>query len=413
MACDVATGDAHDCCPERCHARRRRHCPHQRRLAYARAGTLNVLLGPTLSGKTSLMRLMAGLDVADHGPRRGERQGRDGHRRPQALASRWSTSSSSTTRRSRSSRTSPRRCASPAPTQREIERRVARGRRAAEAGRPISTARRSACRAASSSAPRIARALVKKRRSGAARRAAGQSRLQAARGTARRAAAHLRRVRRHLRLCHHRAARGAAARRPHRDCCPRAASRSSADTSRSTAGRDDLVTAPDLLRSAAQHHRAREEGRRASLVDGGGERPGASGLSPGLPTASYTIGFRAHQLVARPRPDAGHHACPATVTRDRNHRLGKLRASQFARRTTGSLLAPGVHDFQPGAGDRGVHRPATTSSSSTPTAGSSPRRAHGGLRSERWPASTSSDLAHSYAAEAEVRQRLRAEGDPR
>ena len=25
-------------------------------------GTLNVLLGPTLSGKTSLMRLMAGLD---------------------------------------------------------------------------------------------------------------------------------------------------------------------------------------------------------------------------------------------------------------------------------------------------------------------------------------------------------------
>ncbi len=26
-------------------------------------GTMNVLLGPTLSGKTSLMRLMAGLDV--------------------------------------------------------------------------------------------------------------------------------------------------------------------------------------------------------------------------------------------------------------------------------------------------------------------------------------------------------------
>ncbi|MCA3503813.1 MAG: ABC transporter ATP-binding protein, partial [Rhodobacter sp.] len=26
-------------------------------------GTMNVLLGPTLSGKTTLMRLMAGLDV--------------------------------------------------------------------------------------------------------------------------------------------------------------------------------------------------------------------------------------------------------------------------------------------------------------------------------------------------------------
>ena len=31
------------------------------------SGSLNVLLGPTLSGKTSLMRAMAGLDVPDHG----------------------------------------------------------------------------------------------------------------------------------------------------------------------------------------------------------------------------------------------------------------------------------------------------------------------------------------------------------
>src|SRR6056297_3694991 len=30
-------------------------------------GTMNVLLGPTLSGKTSMMRLMAGLDAPDTG----------------------------------------------------------------------------------------------------------------------------------------------------------------------------------------------------------------------------------------------------------------------------------------------------------------------------------------------------------
>ena len=30
-------------------------------------GTINILLGPTLAGKTSLMRLMAGLDQPDSG----------------------------------------------------------------------------------------------------------------------------------------------------------------------------------------------------------------------------------------------------------------------------------------------------------------------------------------------------------
>ena len=30
-------------------------------------GTMNVLLGPTLAGKTSLMRVMAGLDVPQSG----------------------------------------------------------------------------------------------------------------------------------------------------------------------------------------------------------------------------------------------------------------------------------------------------------------------------------------------------------
>ncbi|MEL6265817.1 MAG: ATP-binding cassette domain-containing protein, partial [Pseudomonadota bacterium] len=39
---------------------------HETDLALER-GTMNVLLGPTLSGKTSLMRLMAGLDAPTTG----------------------------------------------------------------------------------------------------------------------------------------------------------------------------------------------------------------------------------------------------------------------------------------------------------------------------------------------------------
>ncbi|MDO9414536.1 ATP-binding cassette domain-containing protein, partial [Pararhizobium sp.] len=42
---------------------------HPLRLVLER-GTLNVLLGPTLSGKTSLMRLMAGLDRPSSGTMR-------------------------------------------------------------------------------------------------------------------------------------------------------------------------------------------------------------------------------------------------------------------------------------------------------------------------------------------------------
>lgn len=42
-------------------------------------GTMNVLLGPTLSGKTSLMRLMAGLDVPTEGTIHWEWQRRHGY----------------------------------------------------------------------------------------------------------------------------------------------------------------------------------------------------------------------------------------------------------------------------------------------------------------------------------------------
>ncbi len=62
-------------------------------------GSLNVLLGPTLSGKTTLMRLMAGLDEPTSGRVLVRRRGR--HRRAgrSSATSPWSTSSSSTIRR--------------------------------------------------------------------------------------------------------------------------------------------------------------------------------------------------------------------------------------------------------------------------------------------------------------------------
>ena len=61
------------------------------------SGTMNVLLGPTSSGKTSLMRVMAGLDVPTTGKVIWGGKDVTGMRcRTGALL--WSTSSSSTTR---------------------------------------------------------------------------------------------------------------------------------------------------------------------------------------------------------------------------------------------------------------------------------------------------------------------------
>ena len=47
-------------------------------------GSRNVILGRTLAGKTSLLRIMAGLDQTDPGPGAGEWTGCYRHFRPQA-----------------------------------------------------------------------------------------------------------------------------------------------------------------------------------------------------------------------------------------------------------------------------------------------------------------------------------------
>ena len=199
-------------------------------------GTLNILLGPTLSGKTSLMRLMAGLDEPTDGsvffdgkdvtgvPVRAA-LGRDGlpavHQLPEPDAS---------------TRTSPRRSASPARKQAELDRRV-RETAALMKLTPLLAAQAAGAFRRPAAAHRAGARHRQGRRPRAARRAARQSRLQAARGTARGAAAHLLRHRRDLRLRHDRAGRGAAARRLDRDARagPRHAVRP--DASRSIGGR--------------------------------------------------------------------------------------------------------------------------------------------------------------------------------
>ena len=62
-------------------------------------GTLSVLLGPTLSGKTSIMRLLAGLDRPTTGRVLVDGKDVTPARTCGSARSRWSISSSSTTRR--------------------------------------------------------------------------------------------------------------------------------------------------------------------------------------------------------------------------------------------------------------------------------------------------------------------------
>ncbi len=81
-----------------------------------------------------------------------------------------------------------------------------------------------------------------------------------------------------------------------------------------------------VFRSAAQHRRHREEERlRAICRRHRRRRP--PGSTPALADGAYRVGFRAHQLEVA-NGIAGRHAFPGHRHGDRNHRLGKLRASQ-------------------------------------------------------------------------------------
>ena len=285
-------------------------------------GTLSVLLGPTLSGKTSIMRLLAGLDRPTTGRVLVDGKdvtGFDVRQRSVAMVYQQFINYPSLTVYEN--------IASPLRVQgrprEEIDRRV---QEAAKLLRlepylkrtPLQLVRRPAA------AHRDRARAGQGRRPRAARRAARQSRLQAARGAAHRTAAHLRGVGRDLRLCDDRALGGAAARRRHRLHVGR----------RGAAGRRHVeglsparhaAGGAGVLRSAAQHRRHREEERLGAICrrhPGAGHRALCRArrrpLSRRLPRPSARSGQRHRRPPCVPRHRDG----------DRDHRFGKFRASQ-------------------------------------------------------------------------------------
>ena len=218
-------------------------------------GSLNVLLGPTLSGKTSLMRLMAGLDKPTTGTITFDGKDVTGVRvQDRSVAMVYQQFINYPAMTVYENIASPMRISGKDAA--TIDREVRKAaelmkltpyleRHAAQpVGRPAA-AHGAGARHSQECQPRPAR------------RAARQSRLQAARGTARGIAETVCRRRFDLRLCNDRAAGSAAARRPYRNDAPGAHQPVRADDlGLSQAGR--YRRRENICRSAAQYARRGE-----------------------------------------------------------------------------------------------------------------------------------------------------------
>ena len=295
-----------------------------------------MLLGPTLSGKTSLMRLMAGLDAPTSGTVCFD--GKDVTGVPvqqRAVAMVYQQFINYPTMTVYENIASPLRVAG-------AERRRDRHARCSEAAAllkltPLLRAHAAQPFRRPAAAHRAGPRHRQGRRPGAARRAARQSRLQAARGTARGAAAH---------LCRE-PARSSSMRRPSRTrrCCSaaiprrcrRAASRSSGRPIEVFRQAERSGHGADLLRSAAQHASCCARTARSFQLDGGVNLPVPAEL------AGIADGQLHDRLSAPPSlSDAaqrGRRAGHRQGVGDRDHRLGKLRASRFRRRALGDAGA--------------------------------------------------------------------------
>ena len=215
-------------------------------------GTMNVLLGPALAGKTTLMRLMAGLDAPTSG--RILVDGKDVTGSPvreRSVAMVYQQFMNYPSLSVFENIASPLRVAKLKND--EIQERVQ------------SVARLLGLQSLLDRLPHqlsggqqqrtaIARAIVKRADSGSARRAARQSRLQAARGIARRASLHSQKVGCDTRLCDGGTPRSAAARRRHRGTVEGPNGPVWTDTAGLSASGADRSGAR-VLRSAAQRDR--------------------------------------------------------------------------------------------------------------------------------------------------------------
>ena len=296
--------------------------PHIRDVSLTlESGTLNVLLGPTLSGKTSIMRLLAGLDKPTTGKvlvNGKDVTGVDVRKRSVAMVYQQFINYPSL-HGLREHRFALARAGQAARRDREARG----GSRAAAPARAVPEAHAAPALRRPAAAHRDGARAGEGRRSRAARRTARQSRLQAARGAAHRAAAHLRGVRRDLRLCHDRADRSAAARRQHGLHVGGAGAPDRRDAERLPPSADAACRA-GVLRSAAQPRRHREEERLCAIC-GRHRRAGVRSLF-------IARGRRLSRRLSRPSARARQWRdrpprLPCHGDGDRDHRFGEFRAS--------------------------------------------------------------------------------------
>ena len=272
-------------------------------------GTLSVLLGPTLSGKTSIMRLLAGLDRPTSGRVLVDGKdvtGLDVRQRSVAMVYQQFINYPSLTVYEN--------IASPLRVQgrprEEIDRRVQEAARLLKL-EPFLSRTPLQLSGGQQQRTAIARALVKGADLVLLDEPLGQPRLQAARGTARRAAAHLRGFGGDLRLCHHRAIGGAAARRQYAVHVGRRGAPASARRQTSIA-----IPTPCASRRCSPIRRSTSSvsrRRTAPCSMPAASTAPATGLYAGLADGAYRVGFRAHQLEVA-NGVAGRHAFSATVT---------------------------------------------------------------------------------------------------